>query len=560
MTLLGLIMLQMVAPLLAVVRAQQSVTGPSGTLGEQDVLVIPVEFQDVNHTLPLSAVKGMFDLANGYINQMSHNQTWLNVTVARQWYMLPGNFSEYTYSNNLSGIPPMVRAASLLAGEEYNLSARQHIVVLHAGYNPTLMRSEAWGLVHEVILSERDTPLAVVHELLHSMGGVINGTSGQPLRVQDLYDEAAVEAGAADWATFVGNWDIMSTSDVGPSAFTYLKLGWMGAGNVMNDMTCGDMPISLYPLEVSSNGTQVIRIPISDASVSLVNGTTVPAPTYLLVEYRERIGADENISAPSVIVTRASDMRYYGGLPGPVVLSDVLAFTPGSSNIFSDSADNVSIIVLGQSSNLATVVVACPSRSADYSNATNLVYSAVSRFGQASDISNYWFDIGPSLQSIGTVLNDSLANMSIGNLDSATSDAIQVLAMIAAKQQSSTIFYFGSAILVDLIFTFLFFFMLLPQPKRSLKLHRVYVFDRHSLIKFLLLAIVVIGASISLQVVGLAQDSYGISSLSKEYLQSGQGILFVGFLFWIVGLLALWLLVKDGQVDVESRDDEPESR
>lgn len=168
--------------------------------------------------------------------------------------------------------------------------------------------------------------------MLHATGGYFQGIGTSVLRAPDLYDEQAVQAGANS-SIYIGSWDIMSSSTGGMTAWTRMKMGWLGQDKVLTLTSWSDSIINITSLDVPAHSMQTIKIPIQAKIVTLSNGTKVDDSAYYLVEYRTPAGIDSALKHPTVLITRANDTRYLERQSGPLILGGALTFSSSSHKL-----------------------------------------------------------------------------------------------------------------------------------------------------------------------------------------------------------------------------------
>ena len=193
---IGMLLLIAIPTLQVPVRAAEPV---NSTIGEQRVLVIPIDFADNQTTVGISTLESRMSFVDSYIRTASYNQTWISYQIFPRWIQLNGTFASFEYS--LGECPNLAKEAIGVVESSLNLSDYRYVILIHTGYNFDEMRSEYVGsncasvfpaVVNLAVGSTGDQTTVWVHELLHSIGGYIPGHFSQVLRVQDLYEERLV--------------------------------------------------------------------------------------------------------------------------------------------------------------------------------------------------------------------------------------------------------------------------------------------------------------------------------------------------------------------------------
>jgi len=216
-----------------------------------------------------------------------------------------------------------------------------------------------------------------IHELGHNLN-LAHATrlyncriDGQAVAFSKAADCSYSEYG--DYYSAMGN----STTRGNPaphfSAVDKFKLGWIPATNVATVATSG--VYDLYPSELPSNGTQLIRIPtpynlVLPVGASAANGT---APFYYYLELRKPIGVESGISATykddfngiflrtgSGIMHSLSYFYQLGSLPGAETCTRCTSgLRPGM--VFEDPQNpGMTIRVLSWTPDKATVEIKLP--------------------------------------------------------------------------------------------------------------------------------------------------------------------------------------------------------
>ncbi len=317
-----------------------SIGASSNSVGPQETIIILVEFSDLKHSLDSKDIaKTIFTDMNAYFKEQSYNQTWLVGSTTNTWYQLSGPINTYAPWPRRQGeihwerVTPFIVESLRLANPDVDLGMYQRIVIVHSGSGGS--QSMAFGLsfyywpisfmtrngktIRDVIvIGEYEDFSVICHEFTHYLGGYAEGQSIVP----DLYDFALLSKN--EYSTiYMGLWDLMSgqTGSPGPkgvqglSSWTKMKLGWMKEKQIAQSSTGEAATFALNPLELASDGIQVIRIPIF-------------GNRYYLVENRQRTGSDEALPDSGILIMLADDYLYNSGQSGPVRVIDSTPSAP----------------------------------------------------------------------------------------------------------------------------------------------------------------------------------------------------------------------------------------
>lgn len=279
-------------------------------LGVQRLLVLAVSFPDVPTVPPLGAMKRrMLDGPVEYYATQSYGKTQLQGEV-RGWYQLPRPLAEYKVSPYNTEVDPrrvrrLVEDAFNAADKDVVFDRYDHVIIVAGvatgpgvGYGMIAFSANPGALSVRglrrgnarmetiatrggqrfsggiVVVAQNAFPGHVVHDLAHTLGGVVGGRRPIP----DLYDtvlqgkvgpytrenvrELIVKIGL-----FMGPWDVMSRHFVayqqhppGMSSFTRLRMGWIGSDQVAEVRPDGSRAVTLSPL-ADGKGTLAIKVP-----------------------------------------------------------------------------------------------------------------------------------------------------------------------------------------------------------------------------------------------------------------------------------------------------------
>ena len=313
-------------------------------LGVQRVLVLVVSFPGTPPQRSLAQIKvRALDRVADYYAKASYGKVTI-VGQVKGWYQLPRSLEDYKVSPyNINVDPARVRKLvedSFNAAEaEVNFGQYDHVIIVvgaetrpGSGYgmiaycaNPGMLRA---GLMRKggarmeeiatrggqryergiVVVAENALVGHIVHDLAHSMGGVVDGKRPIP----DLYDTVLQgKVGPLTpetfhkFAIFMGPWDVMSQHFVkgqqsmpGMSAFTRLRMGWIEERQLVEVLTGQSRAVTLAPLG-SGRGTLVVKIPGSSG-------------TYYLLENRQTLPSDPVLPAQGLLVLQVDESRQDG--------------------------------------------------------------------------------------------------------------------------------------------------------------------------------------------------------------------------------------------------------
>lgn len=537
--------------------------GPvNSTIGEQRVLLIPVDFSDNQTTVGISTLESRMAFVDSYIKAASYNQTWVSYQVLREWTRLNGTFQSFAYS--LYGCPTLAVDTIKAVQRMVNFSAFRYVLIIHTGYNFDEMRPEYVGstcasvdpaVMNLAIGSVADHTTAWVHELLHSIGGYVPGHSNEVIRVQDLYDEALVYLPVND-NIFVNDWDIMSCGCGGMTAWTRMELGWIPNSEIQSVPITGTILENLSSLDSPGGGTKVLTIPISERPLSLVNGSIIAAWTYFIVEYRTPVGIDKNLTGggPVVLVTMINETKYYDLQSGLLVMNSSLDFKLGSIPSYPNPRLNLTVSVLDERGDNALVLVTSDNVT-PFVDSAKRIDSALQSLAKAQALKPF-MGFSLSISPVEEQTNLALSALDSGNLSLANSYATKASQMISQAESTLTLEYTLPLFAVEaaaVAIVVLYVVARRPPPK----FERYYVlWNKGLLVAILAFCPLIIGGAAILNAVGYSDVSNGVSAASNSVLSAGWWELLEGSVFWVVFFVLAGRIVRGAERDVE---EEPES-
>jgi M6 family metalloprotease-like protein/uncharacterized repeat protein (TIGR01451 family) len=339
------------------VRGVDRVADVQRVSGAESVVLILVEFADLNHTKSRSDISNLFfSRVNSYFVESSFNITWVTGN-STDWLKLSKNLAYYGADSrdsiDVKGYQ-LIQDSVNIANPYVNFKLYKHVMIVHAGYGQETshVSTDIWSshyytsppiyadgvgiddlsVVPESEISGFDPTGVYAHEFAHGLG------------MPDLYNENDPNA------EYVGRWDLMAlgTSNgippgSSPAQFTgwgKIKLGW--TNRVQSVATNAYANVTLNPLEESEAVLHAVKLPVTST-------------TYYLIEVRRQIGFDQYLPTSGVLVTYVDEMLSSGhGIvkvkdanPSTSTLNDA-AFQVGQT--FADYAKNVRISILSSDS------------------------------------------------------------------------------------------------------------------------------------------------------------------------------------------------------------------
>jgi len=336
----------------------------SPTAFVQKLIVVPVEFQDLDHMKSEKELDEALVKAGDYWKEVSYGEIDLKIAVAH-WHRL--NRSSDYYGQNPEGkranetrYKEMIIEAVSLSDDEINFEAYNMLAILFAGTGEDVSKNpndlwpwafwnwtrltEADGVVIHgaVIIPENRNPsFDTLGVYVHEIGHNIQSHYGDRESLLDLYD-------AYGNKTFLGPWSVMAEGEwLGggsrPSeleAWSRIRMGWLDPESVRP--TEIGVTVRLHPLE-QRNATRAIKIPVNESN-------------YYLVESRLRIGYDSDIPQEGILITLVDIDRKSGeGIVRAVChrphlenLHDVLYQV---QELFADTRSNIFIYVKSKRDN-----------------------------------------------------------------------------------------------------------------------------------------------------------------------------------------------------------------
>ena len=304
-------------------------TEPTPVLGEQNILVIFVEFTDVKHSVSMDSILDRLLDVRRYYVEVSYGQMipiWISYDWSdNAWLTLP---HDKAYYGAPSGSSPDARwyelvVDSIKAADPYvDYRYYKRVLVFHAGGDEAFTGNpyDIWSFaVMDLSIStddgEVELNIAVASE--NDPIGVIAHELGHTFYLPDLYDYSGQ-------TEFVGRWCLMAigawngapygSSPAELCSWCRLKLGWIPDQGVIDVKTNTIMNITLLALETPV-GYKVARIRIDDKH-------------YYLIEVRVRKSFDQYLPGEGVLILYVDETK--GSGEGIVRVIDS---TPGDGDV-----------------------------------------------------------------------------------------------------------------------------------------------------------------------------------------------------------------------------------
>ncbi len=320
-------------------------------LGEQRIIVILVEFEDIKHSVTGEIIYNrVFKEMADYYNEVSYGLVSISGDITN-WNTLPAPYSSYADLDsweNWSIKLKLIRDAIKAADKDIDFRKYKYVFVVHpapvrwawGGLKPNILTDDNVVVNNVSILSERHKWWTFAHEFGHNLG------------LPDLYDHAKAKEGTRDWnivAHYTGRWCLMSW-DLGQHmcGWAKMKLGWISSERIKSIWLGQVESIIIAPLEQITKEIQLIRI--------FVGAPPYPTPQYYLIEVRQRIGFDSKLPDSGVLITLIDETKRTGmgivsvldSSPVTSYLDDAPFGLPPKNPLFVDGTYNIGILVTEQ--------------------------------------------------------------------------------------------------------------------------------------------------------------------------------------------------------------------
>lgn len=360
-----------------------------------NVIVILAEFSDARHTVSREIIKQqVFTEMRDYYLEASYGKVSIKGDIIQDWIALPTKFSSYGNMLGFSGMNDsrfklafdVVKAAdSEVDYKKYNqvIIVLPRVSMVNFSLQEPIVTNDACILSWVTVQTENVGPIVLAHELGHSIG------------LPDLYDHRKAEYDNFDVSPYAGHWCLMSYTDGGPvhfCAFSKMVLGWIPDERIQVVPAGTTELINLEPVEIETDGTQVIKIPGHGQA-------------YYLVEARQKIGFDEALPDEGVLVTHVDETLATKGTKegGYLLISGPYGFVqvqdaepdtsslndatfdvrPGKKNVFIERKDNLGIVVLRSNKDGYQICITTPDSAKQMSKVIDAVSQTISKASQA---------------------------------------------------------------------------------------------------------------------------------------------------------------------------------
>ncbi len=387
--LLGLLAVFLAGPGVSAVQAQKIQDGHSDAKIKQG-LVILVEFPDVVLPLNKEMVRERFNKLDFYVREMSYGKVGTTVDLAG-WYRLPQSIKSYAISPaNLEvdkrKVVKLIQDA-IDAADSSNDFSRYSYVVLFLGaqfreygmvglcgypgmlgwHQDMQLKTKSGQIVPGgvAIFTAQAHLGTLFHDVAHVWGGVRDGKRVVPC----LYDHdiqarhPTQDSGFAEALINLGYWDPLSCHfykrqlpPPGISAWTKIRLGWLGPEKIQLADPRQSSEVILGPLEDGAAATLAIKIPLTEF-------------TYYLIENRQPIGRfDEQLPGKGILILYADErvaecrqgktpVKLMNANPLLPYLQGAAFDLPGSAQ-FRDEKNNLEITLLEKRGNVYKLRIA----------------------------------------------------------------------------------------------------------------------------------------------------------------------------------------------------------
>jgi M6 family metalloprotease-like protein len=343
--------------------ADQGTASGSKPLETKNVRIIVIldEFPDSLHKVSRDVIqKRIFTEVSDYYKETSYGLVNITGDVVPNWIMMRDPISSYGDFTKLIGSDVLDREFKLAfdlvkaADDQVDFKKYDKVVIIIPQVirvNFSLMQPIKTNDcdISFVTVQREDSPATIIaHELGHSLG------------LPDLYDHSMAQDGGstAAGAIYLGSWCLMSNA-VGEQfgGFSKVELGWIPEEQIAKMASGSKQVVSLAPLEVKTDGIQIIRIAKAGEA-----GIT----RYYLVEARRKIGSDKSLPDEGILITSVDEEKAIRGwsisvkINGPPGFVKLMKPDPdsnglnhatfnlgqGKKNIFTDASQNLAVVIL----------------------------------------------------------------------------------------------------------------------------------------------------------------------------------------------------------------------
>jgi M6 family metalloprotease-like protein len=254
-------------------------TDPAANVsGVQHIVVLLVEFSNLQHTVDSRSIGKRFADMNSYYQNVSYGKISLDLSIIG-WYTL-NNTLEFYGEDVVQGLPPSERGDLLLTDSiervqnETDLSQYRHVAVVHAGPDERVSNrtSDLWPFYWPKYALRVATENGAFYVSEFAGLGTYAHEFGHSLGLPDLYPRDSTKP------SLVGVWSLMDSgawlgdpkesSPSGLDAWSLTQLGWIEPTWIIPGPTA--TTLTIFALETWS-GTRVLKIALKEDLYYLID-------------------------------------------------------------------------------------------------------------------------------------------------------------------------------------------------------------------------------------------------------------------------------------------------
>jgi M6 family metalloprotease-like protein len=359
--------------------------------GEKRYVVILADFPDVERQFPVERIDDrLLKFVSNYLYEASYHKLTFTGEMTKR-YVLPYPVGHYKISAaNLevdkTKVLSLVNDVLNTADADVEFSKDLYVVIAlgatnadygMVGYsavpgmlgfmNTSPITTKSGEVVGNAVVFCENAHLGTyIHDILHMLGGIVNGRRMTPcLYDHDLQAKYADSGEIGKFAVNMGFWDPLSSHvpykrelpPTGLSSWTKLRLGWIDPSKIAMVFPGATTTVKLDPLVSDEAETLVIKIPIGDYR-------------YYLIENRQPVGSDANLPSSGVLILYADDTVLecrHGS--APVKIKDAnpdvpylnnAAFDIGKKDVYIDKENNLAIVLLQKEGDSYIIQITTP--------------------------------------------------------------------------------------------------------------------------------------------------------------------------------------------------------